>query len=45
LWKNAGVVLVLLKEAPKRYNNLNIEVMDQGGGKDAWTRNGDQLLN
>ena len=44
LWENGRRDLVRLQEAPKSYSNLSIEVLNQGGSKDAWNRNGHQLL-
>lgn len=44
LWEKCGSNLTRLKSAPKRYNNLTINVMDRGGSKYAWSSYGDQLV-
>lgn len=43
LWETEVGGLVRLKTAPKSYEGLTINVLDQGGGKDAWKREGDRL--
>lgn len=43
LWETEVGGLVRLKTAPKSYEGLTINVLDQGGGKDAWKRGGDTL--
>ncbi|NSY39291.1 DEAD/DEAH box helicase family protein [Leisingera sp. ANG59] len=42
-WEAHGYGLARLRSAPKDYAPLQIHLMDQGGGKDGWRRNGDQL--
>lgn len=42
-WETHRGGLVRLSSAPKDYAPLQIHLMDQGGGKDGWRRNGDQL--
>jgi hypothetical protein len=44
LWSSHRGGLVRLRTAPKDYSRLTIHVLDQGGGKDAWRHNEDQLL-
>jgi hypothetical protein len=43
LWETEVGGLGRLKTAPKSYEGLTINVLDQGGGKDAWKREGDRL--
>lgn len=42
-WEVRSGGLVRLRSAPKDYAPLQIHLMDQGGGKDGWRRNPDQL--
>jgi len=42
LWEEKGN-LVRLKEAPRRYDNLTIRVMDKGGSRSSWNANGEVL--
>ncbi|WP_170373468.1 hypothetical protein, partial [Ruegeria arenilitoris] len=42
-WEKQRGTLKRLRSAPKSYDQLIISVLDQGGGKDSWHKNGDQL--
>jgi hypothetical protein len=42
-WQDQRGGLVQLASAPKHYGPLVINVLDQGGGKDGWQSNADQL--
>jgi hypothetical protein len=42
-WEKQRGGLVRLRSATKRYDPLTINVLDQGGGKDSWRKQGDQL--
>lgn len=42
-WEKHRGGLKRLRSAPKSYDRLTISVLDQGGGKDSWHKNGDQL--
>jgi hypothetical protein len=42
-WEHQKGGLVRLTSAVKDYRNLKVHVLDQGGGKDSWRRNGEQL--
>lgn len=42
-WEQQRGGLVRLRSATKLYDPLTIHVLDQGGGKDSWQNNGDQL--
>ncbi|PCJ07940.1 MAG: hypothetical protein COB16_09655 [Rhodobacteraceae bacterium] len=44
LWEKGPGGLVRLKDAPKSYCDLSIEVLEQGGSKSSWYSNGDQLF-
>lgn len=42
-WEKQKGGLVRLSLAAKGYRDLRVHVLDQGGGKDSWRRNGEQL--
>jgi hypothetical protein len=43
-WKEGRGGIVMLPEAPKRYDDLSIHVWDRGGGKSGFRNNGDLLV-
>lgn len=42
-WNRHRTGLVRLRSAPKDYSALTVHVLDQGSGKDSWTKNDDRL--